>query len=129
MRGLSICLLVVGIIWTLVVGWIYLTLSGIAEPISMMRILAYYGGLLLGSLALILGPILILKGTYAKWGAILAILGCSALTIFVFYQTVQAMHVEPLQVKPPYALYGAVVILVILADVAAIKLYRLSVAN
>ncbi|MCU1335806.1 MAG: hypothetical protein JWO19_1387 [Bryobacterales bacterium] len=129
MRGLSISLLVAGIIWTLVVAWIYLTLSGIAEPISVMRVVLYYGGLLLGPLALILGPILVLNGTYAKPGAILAILGCAVLTVFVFYQTAQAMHVEPLQVKPPYALYAVVVILVILADAAAVKLYRLSAVN
>src|SRR5437016_2572280 len=98
MRGLAIslaiCLLVAGIIWTLVVAWIYITLSGIAEPISMMRIVLYYGGMLLGPLALILGPILVLRRSYGKLGAILAILGCAVLTIFVFYQTAQAMHVE-----------------------------------
>ncbi len=129
MRGLSICLLVAGAIWALVVAWLYLTLSGIAEPISMGYVVVYYGGLLLGPLALILGPILVLNGTYAKLGAILAILACAVMTLFVFYQTAQAMHVEPLQVKPPYALYAAVVILVILADAAAVKLYRLSAVN
>lgn len=129
MRGLSICLLVAGVIWALVVAWIYLTLSGISEPISVEYVVIYYGGLLVGPLALILGPMLVLDGTYAKQGAILAIVACAVLTLFVVYETAQAMHVEPLQVNPPYALYAGAIVFVILVDAAAVKLYRMSAVN
>jgi hypothetical protein len=128
-RSLSISLIVVGVLWAAVIAWMYIALSGIAEPISVMSVVLYYGGLLLGPLVLILGPILVLNGTYTKQGAILSILGCAVLTILVLYQTIQAMHVEPLQVKPPYALYAVVVVLVVLADAAAVKLYRLSIMH
>jgi hypothetical protein len=124
MKTISICLLLVGIVWALAVGWIYLSLSTIAEPTSVAQVIAYYAGLLAGPLILIVGPALVLNGTYAKPGAALAMIGCVVLTIFVVYQSLQAFHVEPLQVQPPYALYAIVVVLTLLSDVAAVCLYQ-----
>ncbi|WP_263415888.1 hypothetical protein [Terriglobus albidus] len=125
MKSLSIYLLLLGIIWALLVGWMYLALSGIAEPISMMRVVLYFGGMLIGPLVLIVGSVLVLCGTYAKPGALLALLGCVVLTIFVVYQSLQALHVEPLQVQPPYLLYVIAVVVALLSDAGAFRLYQL----
>ncbi|MDP9053374.1 MAG: hypothetical protein M3N93_03605 [Acidobacteriota bacterium] len=92
----------------------------------MMRVVLYFGGMLIGPLVLIVGSALVLNGMYAKPGALLALSGCAVLTIFVGYQSLQALHVEPLQVKPPYLLYAVAVVVALLSDVGAFRLYRLT---
>jgi hypothetical protein len=126
MRSLSICLMLEGVLWALVVGWTYLSLSGISEPVSATKTTLYFAALLIVPLVLIVGPVLVLKGAYVKLGAILAVVGCAVLTIFVVYQSIQALHVEPLEVKPPYALYVIAVIVTLLSDVGALRLYQLA---
>ncbi len=124
MRRLSICLLALGIIWAFVVGLIYLTLSSLAEPISAIRVLLYFGALLLGPLLLIVGPIFVLSESNLRLGAGMSGLGCFILTVLVVYESIEALHTEPLQAPPPYSVYGAVLLLTLLADVGAIQLYR-----
>ena len=126
MRGLSIFLLLVGITWALGIVLTYLTLSGLAVPVSVTRVLLYYGLLLTGPLMLIAGPILVMNSTHTKLGAVLAALGCSMLTVLVAYEIVKAMQVGALQVRPPVAVYGIMIMLVLLADIGAIRLYRIA---
>lgn len=79
MKSLSIYFLLLGIVWAVLVGWMHLAPGGIAEPISMMRVVLYFGGMLIGPLILVAVSFLVLNGTYAKPGALLALLGCAVL--------------------------------------------------
>jgi hypothetical protein len=128
MKSLCICLLFVGVIWALFVGWMYLALSGIADPISVTRVVLYFGLLLLGPLILIVGPILVLTGRQPKVGAILAMVGCVILTITVAYQVPSVLHDlhDPLVKKSPWWLYAVPIILTLLADAGAVQVYRLA---
>jgi hypothetical protein len=128
MKSLCICLLLVGVLWALFVVWMYLALSGIAEPISVTRVVLYFGVLLLGPLILLVGPILVLTGRHPKTGAILAVVGCVILTITVGYQVPSVLHDlrDPLIMRPPWGLYAVAIILTLLADAGAVQVYRLA---
>jgi hypothetical protein len=76
MKSLSTGLLLLGVIWALLVVWMFLALMGITDPIFAMRVVLYFVVLLLGPLLLIAGPILVLSGRHPKAGAILATVGC-----------------------------------------------------
>jgi hypothetical protein len=80
MRALSICLMLVGAAWALGVGFMFLVLSGIAEPISFLVTGGYFAGQLIGPFMLIAGPILVQKGKHAKAGAVLVLMGCAVLS-------------------------------------------------
>ena len=129
MKSLSTCLLLVGVVWGLFVVWMYLALSGIADPISVTRVVLYFVVLLLGPLLLIAGPILVLSGRHPKAGAILAMVGCIILTITVAYQVPSVLHDlhDPLVMKSPWWLYAGPIIVTLLADVGAVQVYRLAV--
>ena len=128
MKSLSTYLLLVGIVWGLFVVWMYLALSGIADPISVTRVVLYFVVLLLGPLLLIAGPILVLSGRHPKAGAILAMVGCIILTITVAYQVPSVLHDlhDPLVMKSPWWLYAGPIILTLLADAGVVQVYRLA---
>jgi len=126
MKALSIGFMLVGIVWALVVVWIHLVMIGITEPISAGSVFLYFGAMLLGPILLILGSILVLKGLHAKQGAILVLFGCTILSLIVGYSSIQDLHVEPLQVKPPYLFDACLIITALLSDVGAFRLYQLA---
>jgi hypothetical protein len=114
MKALSVCLLLIGITWTGLMGWLYL-ISGVIV----------FVGLLLGPMTLIVGPILILAGWHTRLGAIVTLVGSAIVTIYMGYGLIGILHVEPLQVRPPYVLYASMTIITLLADAGAIWLCRL----
>jgi hypothetical protein len=128
MKSLSTGLLLLGVIWALLVVWMFLALMGITDPISAMRVVLYFVVLLLGPLLLIAGPILVLSGRHPKAGAILAMVGCIILTITVAYQVPSLLRDrhDPLIMKSPWGLYAVPIILTLLADAGAVQLYRLA---
>jgi len=127
-RILSSFLLSIGVIWTLIVGWMYLALSGIAEPISVARVMFYFGGLLVGPLVLIAGSILVLAGRRVKPGSILVIIGCAILTITVGCQIPSMLHdlADPLIVRPPIGLCVGTLVVTLLADAGAVQIFRVA---
>jgi hypothetical protein len=125
MKALSICLLVVGVIWALWVALIYLVMSGISQPISVGYTSLYYTAMLIGPILLIAGSILALGGSHQRLGSMFAIVGCAILTVLVGRETILSFHVEPLQAKPPYVLFAVMILLTVLADIGAFRLYQL----
>jgi hypothetical protein len=128
-KVLSICLILVGFVWALGVGWMFLVLSGIAEPISFVTTSLYYMKLLVGPMLLIVGPILVLNGSQAKLGAVLTMIGCAILTVLVGYNTIGDFHTPLLQAKPPYIFDACVAILTLAVDFAAFRLSQLVFAT
>jgi len=125
MKYWSACLLIVGSAWFLFDLWLLLALAGISEPVSLGRLLLYWGGMFIGPITLISGSSLLLRGTSPKLGTILAVTGCLLFTGFVLYNSFVGMRRVPLQMPPLYAFYVALLAIMVLADVAAYKIVRL----
>jgi hypothetical protein len=121
-------LLVVGCLWALFVVWMFLAIAGIAdwpESITMVTMaVLYWGGMLVGPLALFIGAVLSLRGASLRPGAILIGVGCVILTCYVLYNSIVGMQHKPLQAPPPYKLYMVMLVIMLLSDAAAYKVYR-----
>ena len=125
-RFLSIIMLLIGVVWALVVGWAFVTLSGISVPVSTGTVVLEYGLALVGPVCLVLGPILVMTGNRPHLGAILCFLSCLVLTGIECYQFSYSLHPSPLEMRPPYLLYAILIVLVLAADVGAFRLYQLT---
>ncbi|SRR5258707_917352 len=118
-------LLVVGCLWALFVVWLFLTIAGIADtPKSLMTTALYWCGMSIGPLTLIFGAVLLLRETSLRSGAILVGIGCAILTGFALYNSIVGIQREPLQAPPPYLFYLALLLIMLLSDAAAYKIYR-----
>lgn len=119
-------LLVVGCLWLLLIVWMFLAIAGVAyAPQSWARVVIYWGGMLIGPLALIIGAVLLLRGTSLRPGAILVGLGCVIFTGFALYNSITGMQRKPLEAPPPYVLYIVLLVVMLLSDAAAYKVYRM----
>ncbi len=124
MRALSIGLISVGIGWALFVVWMYLTLAGIAEPISIAAVVGSFAEQMIGPVFLIVGPSLVMGQKHVKPGALLALVGSMVLSILVGYTVADILHPQPLQAPPPYGFYSAMIGLTLESDASAIWLCR-----
>ena len=127
-RAISILLLLVALFWCLLASLIFLMLGGASDPAFIGKYLLNFSWMFAGPLLLIAGCILVLMRTHQKVGAILALAGCLILTILVGYQSIQSLHIEPLQAKPPYALYVLALPLTLLSDAGALRLYQTAIS-
>ena len=125
-RLLSIFMLFVGCVWALVIAWAYVSLSGMSVPVSTRVVILEYGAMLIPPAVMIVGSILILRGAALRPSAILIGLACLVLTGIVAYQLAPSLHPAPLQVRPPYLFYAVLMMLVLLADMGAFRLYQLT---
>ncbi len=118
-------LLVVGCLWGLLVVWMFLAIAGVADaPESWARVALYWGSMLVGPLMLIMGAVLLLRGTSLRPGATLVGLGCVILTGFALYNSITGMQRKPLQAPPPYLFYVALLLVMIFSDAAVYKIYK-----
>ena len=128
-RSISIFLLLVGLLWSVLVAlYLVVVLGGISNPGHLVKMLLNLSWLYGGPLCLVGGAILSLRGSQQRLGGILALVGCLILTIMAGYQGVQTLYdtANPALIKPPLWEYAVVVILVLLADAGALRLYGLS---
>jgi hypothetical protein len=130
--SISIFLLVVGSLWAAVVFWFFVMAGGIGQSnfAYISKMLLFFSWLFIGPLLLIVGAVLLL-GTHQKMGSILSLIGCAILTVMVGYQAIASVHnlSDPLIAKfySYYALNAIAVVLTLLSDAGALKLYRLTV--
>jgi hypothetical protein len=118
-------LLVVGCLWMLLIAWMFLTIAGVAyAPESWAKVALYWGGMLTGPLALIVGALLLLRGTPVRVGAVLVCAGCIILTCFALYNSIVGLQRKPLEAPPPYMLYIVLLLVALLSDSAAYKIYK-----
>ena len=125
-RLLSIFMLFVGCAWGLAIAWAYVSLSGMSVPVSARVVILEYGAMLIPPAVMIVGSILILSGAALRPSAILIGLACLVLTGIVAYQLAPSLYPAPLQVRPPYLFYAVLVMLVLIADLGAFRLYQLT---
>ena len=125
MRISTIFLLLVGCVWAAFVVFMSLTLAGITDgPVSLLSVAFYWGGMLIGPLSLIVGSGLVLITDSRRLAAILVSFGCLILTGYALYNSVAAMHREPLQAPPPYSFYIVMLTIMLLTDLAGFKVVR-----
>lgn len=123
-KGLSVFLMIEGLVWALVIGWMFLVMSGIANPISPLSTSLYFVALLTVPLALMIGPLFILRGPHARLGAIMTAAACMILTALVVHEVSGLFHREPLQAPPSYIFYASLAIIAVLSDLVALVLWR-----
>ena len=125
MRMAARFLLVVGCSWMLFVVWMFLAIAGVAyAPESWVKVTLYWGGMLIGPLALIIGAVLLLRGTPLPVGAVLVAVGCITLSCFALYNSITGLQRKPLEAPPPYVLYIVLLLVALLSDGAAYKIYK-----
>ena len=125
MRIPTIFLLLVGFAWAAFVVLMFLTLAGISDgPVSLLSVTFYWGGMLIGPLSLIVGSCLVFISGSRRFAAILVSFGCLILTGYALYNSVAAMHREPLQAPPPYSFYIVMLTIMLLTDLAGFKVVR-----
>lgn len=126
MKLIAISMLIVGGIWILCIAWAFLALGGMSVPVSAGRVIVEYGLMLAVPTAMIVGSVLILRGLRPRLGATLIGAACLILTVLLAHEFAIDLHPQPLQMRPPYLLYAVVMLLILLVDLAAWKLYRLT---
>ena|SRR6266404_3160383 len=112
MKTLTLCLLLVGVMWIVVVVWFYL-ISGIV----------LFLGLLVGPLALILGPGLVLVGWHTRLGIVITLIGSGLVTVYFAYALTELFS-EPSTTRPSYIPYVLIGLATLACDIGAITLYR-----
>jgi|ERR1700682_741791 hypothetical protein len=121
----AVFLLGIGSLWSLIVIWFFLTIAWITDmPKSMIVPALVLCGMLIGPLMVIIGSVLLLRRTSSRRGSILAALGCLILTGFVLYTSITGMQREPLQAPTPYSFFGVLLLIMLLSDMAAYKIFR-----
>lgn len=128
MKVCSTYLLIVGAMWLTFDMWLLLTVAGISNPVSMGSVLIYRVAMFIGPVTLISGTAVLLRGASPTLGVVLAMLGCVFFTGFVLYNSVIGMRRTPLQMPPLYVFYAALLVIMVLADLAAFKIWRLLVS-
>lgn len=78
----------------------------------------------IGPLMLIVGSSVVLRGINYRIGLMWIVIGCIIYSILAIYNSVVGLQIKPLQIPPPYWFYIAWLITMILADLAAFKIFK-----
>jgi hypothetical protein len=126
MRKVAVTFLIaIGLGWALFVIWMLLAIAGVAgPPISIALALLYWVAVLVGPLSFILGSMFVFNSAGRSIATALIAIGCIIFTGEAFYAAFGVLHVQPLQVRPPYALYAVWFGVVVLTDVVGYRLLR-----
>src|SRR5205807_4410263 len=119
---MSAYLLLVGVLWSLAIVCVWITLGSIAQPESVFGLLF---GLLIGPSFLLIGPFVGLALPHRRVGTIIASIGCAILSMYVAYAISTILHTAPLQTKPSYPVFVILAVGTLFADVAAVALWRM----
>jgi hypothetical protein len=121
----AVFLLVVGCLWALSVLWMFLAIAGIADmPKSLTMPALWLCGMLLGPLTVIIGSVVLLRRTSSRRGSTLVTLGCLIFTGFALHNSIAGMQRVPLQAPTPYRVFVVLLLVMLLADGAAYKIFR-----
>src|SRR5260370_38138156 len=121
----AVLVLIVGCLWSLLVLWLFLPIAGVADmPQSLTMTALYWCGMLVGPLTLIIGSALSLRRTHSRTGFILIAIGCLIFTGFALYNSINGMQRKPLQAPPIYSFYAVLLLVMLLSDIAAYRIYR-----
>ena len=111
----------VGFAWMLLEAWLFLAVGGVAGELDSRM---YWAGMAIGPVALLAGSILHLNGRWPRNASVLVLIGGAILTVFTVYNVVAIARRDPLEAPPAYWFYFVLVVVVLLADVAIVRVVR-----
>ncbi len=125
MKSALIFLLCIGVLWAVFAVLLLLSVGGVAGELeSIAYALFYWGAMLAGPMALIIGSGLLLASRPSTWSYLLVGLGCLALTAFALYNSVVGMWRGPLEAPPVYWFYAILIAVTLIADFAGFAVVR-----
>jgi uncharacterized membrane protein len=118
--------LIVGLVWVLGLIWMFLALAAIAEPISAVAVLTYWGGLLFSPILLFVSSLAmfratrhrLLAGTFAVIGSLAVLVQA---LVWVGPSMVASLRGEDNRLA---ALLAGIVAMSVVSSLAAFMLYR-----
>ncbi|MHB8736301.1 MAG: hypothetical protein ACYC6M_13450 [Terriglobales bacterium] len=123
MKTAAFFLISVGCLWALIIMWLEIVYAAAyGAPLSASLNLAIFCAWMLGPLALIIVPVMVLRGVPAPWGSVSIAMGCTILSGAILYVIVPGMVSIP--TSPLWWLYVALLLTMILADWAAYQLCK-----
>jgi hypothetical protein len=123
-KALALWLFTVGVIWALVAAWINLVMSGISTPIVSywLLLIIYFAA----PFILIIGSTLVMARWHSRVGIFMILAACAWLTWEVGPDCVSGLvrPRQPLEAPKPYMILFAILVFLLLADLAAVVLFR-----
>jgi hypothetical protein len=125
MRVASACLILIGVLWALALWWATSVMDSIAE--RMPNFNWYIVRDAAGPVLLILGPLLLIRRSWRRVGAVVAALGCCILTAAAGWMLIDAALHENASNRA-FSISGGGVIcgVAILADIAGVRVWRVA---
>jgi hypothetical protein len=133
-RSISTFFLVVGLLWGLFVTGLFALIGGFFgndpphNPVLIAKGLLIAWPMFIGPLLMVVGSILTLRKASVKVSALATLAGCIVLNIVVGNEVMHALQdfANPLIGRQPYTYDAVIVVMTLLVDFGAIKLYRLA---
>lgn len=125
MKSALIFLLCIGVLWAIFAVWLLMSVGGVAGEVeSIAYALFYWGAMLAGPVALVIGSSRLLGGRTSTLSYLLVGIGCLALTAFALYNSVLGMRRGPLEAPPVYWFYAVLIAVMLIADLAGFAVVR-----
>ena len=102
----------------------FVDLAGIAGFDWSMYGVLYWLAMIISPVSLIVGSCLVLTRGTGRFGAVLIAIGCLSLTGEALYNSVAAIHRQPLQAPPPFSFYVLMLFVMLLTDVAGFRVVK-----
>jgi len=125
MRVASAFLILVGLLWAFGLWWSVVAMDAIAERLPNFN---WYGAAhAAGPVLLMLGPLLLMRRSWRRAGAMTAAIGCCILTVGASWLLIDvALHENPSNRAFGFSVAGVICGVAILADLAGIHIFRLA---
>jgi hypothetical protein len=107
--------------WMLLEAWLFLVIGGVAGELDSRL---YWAGMAIGPVALLAGSILHLNGRWPRNATVLVLIGGAILTALTIYNVFAITRRDPLEAPPAYWFYFVLVVVVLLADIAIVRVVR-----
>jgi xanthine/uracil permease len=124
MRVASAFLILIGLLWGLILWWSVNVMDAIAERLPNFY---WYGARdAAGPLLLIVGPLLLMRPSWQRTGAVIAAIGCCILTVGATWMLIEAWHENPSNRAFSFLMAGVICAIAVLVNVAGAKLWRVA---
>jgi hypothetical protein len=120
---LGLWLFVVGLLWTFGFVWFHLSMMTMTEPVLPLPLALAIG--FAGPFVLIVGATLLMALWHTRIGSILVLLACAWLTWAMGPDCISGIIEprQPLEAHKPYVFLVALLVFVLLADIAAVAAF------
>ena len=123
-KALGLWLFIVAIVWAFVTAWIDLVMTGFTDRIVSLPV--FLVSAFCGPLILATGSALVLAAWHSRLGTFMILGACAWLTWEVGPDCISGVvrPRQPLEAPKPYMILFAILVFLLLADLAAVVLFR-----